>query len=144
MSVAALVFVAVLLGMFVGLAVATHRALGPLRLLLRLGPQGEVDVAVSVVFAVLLFWILAAITNHRSTLSWVALLALPVCLAGLLFLGVGLFEAPKRADGSERRDRLVVGIALMATAFVIVYLGQEEPYGLFSDAASSVSGAPGP
>jgi hypothetical protein len=142
MSVAALVFVAVLLGVFVGLAVATHRALGPLRLLLRLGPQGKVDVGVSVVFAVFLFFMFGLVLNARSTVSWILVLALPVCVAGLLFLGVGLFEAPKRAG--ERRDRLFVGGALMATALVIVFLGHEPYQGLFSDAASSVSSAPGP
>ena len=144
MSFDDLVFGAVALVVFVGLTCGAHIALGALRSLLRLGPQGWVDVFVSMVFTVILLWTLLVSTNHRATVSLVALLALPVWLAGLLFLGVGLFEAPKRADGSERRDRLVVGIALMATAFVIVYLGQEEPYGLFSDAASSVSGAPGP
>lgn len=144
MSFETLVFAAVALVVFVGFACLAHAALKPLRLVLGFGPQGRVDVFVSAVFTVVLFWMLAAVFNYRSTLSWVALLALPVCLAGLLFLGVGLFEAPKRADRGDRRDRLLVGIALMATAFVIVYLGGSEPYGLFSDAASSVSNAPGP
>jgi hypothetical protein len=144
MSFDTLVFAAVALVVFVGLACGTHIVLGPLRLLLRLGPQGGVDVFVSGVFTVVLLWMLLAVTNYRSTLSWVALLALPVCLAGLLFLGVGLFEAPKRAGRGDRRDRLFVGTALMATAFVIVYLDGREPYVLFSDVAQSVSQAPGP
>jgi hypothetical protein len=143
MSIEALGFVAVLLGMFVGFATTTYVAIAPLRLLLRLGPRSGVDVLVGVVFAVFLLFMLALYFEPHTTVSWVALLALPVCLGGLLFLGVGLFEAPKRTDGGERRDRLVVGMALMATAFVIVYLGTEQ-YGLFSDSASSVSHAPGP
>ena len=143
MTFEALVFAAVALVVVVGFACLAHVALEPLRLVLGFGPQGGVDVFISGVFTVVLLWMLLAVTNHRSTLSWVAVLALPVCLAGLLFLGVGLFEAPKRAGRGERRDRLFVGIALMATAFVIVYLGQK-PYLLFSDAATSVSNAPGP
>ena len=144
MSFDNLVFVAVALGFLVGLAGLTYMALIPLRLVFGFGPQGGVDIFVSGIFTVVLLWMLMAVTNYRSTVSWIALLALPVCLAGLLFLGVGLFEAPKRAGRGERRDRLFVGLALMATAFVIVYLGQDEPYGLFSDVATSVSNAPGP
>ena len=106
--------------------------------------QGGVDVAVSVAYAVFLFWMFSILLNnaisYHAPLSVVALLALPVCLPGLLFLGVGLFEAPKRTG--ERRERLSVGIALMATAFVIVYLDYE-PFE-WGDIASSVSGAPGP
>jgi hypothetical protein len=141
MSLEALVFGAVVLAFFAFLAGMTFVALKPLRLLLRLGPQSGVDVFVSVVFA-FLFFMLELVLNARSTVSWILVLALPVCLAGLLFLGVGLFEAPKRAG--ERRDRLFVGGALMATALVIVFLGHEPYQGLFSDAASSVSQAPGP
>jgi len=93
MSVETLVFVAVALAGFVALAWGTHAVLGPSRALLRMGPQGGVDICVSVVFAVFLSWVLLAVSNHRSSLTGIALLALPVCLAGLLFLGVGLFEA---------------------------------------------------
>jgi hypothetical protein len=137
MSFETLVFAAVALVVFVGFACLAHVALKPLRLVLGFGPQGGVDVFISGVFTVVLFSRVAALNPRSPTLSWVALLALPVCLAGLLFLGVGLFEAPKRAGRGERRDRL-------ATAFVIVYLSAEQPYGLFSDAATSVSNAPGP
>ena len=143
MSVEALVFVAVILGVFVGLPWMTYMAIGPLRWYLGLGPRGGVDVAVTAVFALFLFGMLSILFNnalsYHAPLSMVALLALPVCLPGLLFLGVGLFEAPKRTG--ERRDRLFVGIALMATAFVIVYLDYE-PFE-WGDIASSVSGVPG-
>jgi hypothetical protein len=144
MSFETLVFAAVALGFLVGLAGLTYMALMPLRFVFGFGPQAGVDVFISGVFTVVLLWMLLTVTNYRSTLSWVALLALPVCLAGLLFLGVGLFEAPKTAGRGERRDRLFVGIALMATAFVIVYLDGREPSVLFSDVAQSVSQAPGP
>ena len=123
MSAEALVLVAVILGMFLGLAARTYVVLLPMRVVLRLGPQGEVDVGVSLVFAVFLFLMLAISLNPHTTLSRVALRALPVCLAGLLLFGVGLFEAPKREG--ERRDRLFVGTALVATAFVIVFFSTE-------------------
>jgi hypothetical protein len=143
MSLQALYLIAVLLGMFVGFAGMTYMVLGPLRMVLGFGLQGGVDVFVSVVFAVVLSWMLAMLANAHRPFTGAALLALPVCLGGLLFLGVGLFEAPKRGYGGERRDRLIVGIALMATAFGIVYLSAEQYVGL-SDMASSVSNAPGP
>ena len=49
-----------------------------------------------------------------------------------------------RGNG-DHRDRLIVGTALVLTAFVVVALFGEVMGGdLFSDAASSVSNAPGP
>jgi len=144
MLVEVLAFLAVILGMLLGFAAVAYAALSPLRSLLRLGPQGRVDLFVSVVFAVFLFLMLVVYPNARTTLSWVALLALPLSLAGLLFVGVGVFEAPKRTDRGERRDRLIVGTALMATAFVIVALSAKQYPGLFSNVASSVSNAPEP
>jgi hypothetical protein len=142
MSFDTFVFAAVALLVFVGFACLVHVALKLLRLLLRFGPQSGVDVLISVVFTVVVLLLLLEVGNHYSPLSSVTWLALPVFLPGLLFLGVGLFERAKRAG--DRRDRLVVGIALIASSFAIVYLTQEEPYGLFSDVATSVSNAPGP
>lgn len=143
-NVVFVVFIVFILGMLLGLPAMTYyMALGPLRWYLGLGPQGGVDIAVTIVFSVFLFWMLSTVFNttisYYPPISVVSLLALPVCLPGLLFLGVGLFEAPKRTG--ERRDRLFLGISLMATAFVIVYLDYE-PFE-WGD-ITSISGAPGP
>jgi hypothetical protein len=142
MSVEVLVFFAVVLGVFVGLAGLTYIVLTPVRLL-GFGPQG--GVGISVVFAFLLLCFLATYLGAGGVagadLSWSALLALPLCFAGLLFLGVGLPAAPRRTG--ERRDRVFVGVALIATGIVTFLLGLE-PHALFSDIASSVSNAPGP
>ena len=106
MSVATLVFVAVALAVFVCFACLAHVALKLLRLVLRLGPQSAVDVPISVVFTVVFLFGLLEATNHRSPLSGVSLLALPVLLPGLLLLGVGLFEAANPVG--ERRSASIV------------------------------------
>jgi hypothetical protein len=144
MSIETLLFVAIALGFLAGVAGLTYAALTPLRLLLGFEHRGGVDVVVSTAFTIVFLGVLLEVMNHHSSLSWIALLALPVFLAGLLSLCVALFEAPKRGGLGERRERLLVGAALIGTALVIVYFGRDEPYGLFSDVATSVSRAPGP
>ena len=60
---------------------------------------------------------------------------------GLVLLVVGFVEWGVARERS--RDPLIVGACLVLTAFVMVLFGQVGDE-LFSDAASSVSGAPGP
>lgn len=64
-----------------------------------------------------------------------------VFLAGLLFLGSGLLSVIRRR--AIRRDDLIVGAALVLTAFGILVLFPYRGDALFSDVASSVSNAPG-
>jgi hypothetical protein len=88
------------------------------------------------------------------TYNWAYYLAVVVGGVGLLFWASGLVlwwnERWLGIDWTlrgkrEPRDRLIVGSALVLTALVIVALFGEVMGGdLFSDAASSVSTAPGP
>lgn len=133
-----------LLGFVLVLTAMTYVVIVPLRFVLRLGPHGGVDFFVTWAFAALLsfFWLAQASAGglQGAHLSPFGFLALPLCLIGLLFVGVGLFESPR--SSGERRDRVIVGIALTATGFVVFFLALEP--NLLTDIASSVSNAPSP
>jgi len=88
------------------------------------------------------------------TYNWAILLGFLVGAVGLLFWAPGLvlwWEGRWRSDvfglrgSGDHRDRLILGSALVLTAFLVVALfGEIWTDELFSDAASSVSNAPGP
>ena len=77
-------------------------------------------------------------------------------VAALIGAFIAAFPVPSRSTRPKEHDReqhenttgdarLFTGVALMATAFVIVVLfGHVVTDALFSDSASSVSNAPGP
>jgi hypothetical protein len=63
-------------------------------------------------------------------------------LAGLVYLASGVAPIGP-LQGAPFRERAIVGGGLLGTAAVLLLLSPE-CYGLFSDAATSVSNAPGP